>query len=80
MLAWRAGRRPVFVAARTPREIVATLSAAVNDAVRAPDVVERMAAIGMEPVGTSPEQYEKILREDHERMGSLIKRIGMRLD
>jgi len=70
----------VFVAARTTREIVATLSAAVNDAVRAPDVVERMAAIGMEPVGTSPEQYEKILREDYERMGSLIRRIGMRLD
>ena len=47
---------------------------------RAPDVVERMAAIGMEPVGSSPEQYEKMLREDYERMGSLIRRIGMRLD
>jgi tripartite-type tricarboxylate transporter receptor subunit TctC len=70
----------VFVAARTPRGIVAKLSTAVNDAVRAPEVVERMAAIGMEPIGTSSEQYEKILREEHARMGSLIKRIGMRVD
>jgi tripartite-type tricarboxylate transporter receptor subunit TctC len=70
----------VFVAARTPREIVAKLSGAVNAAVRAPEVVERMAAIGMEPLGTTPEQYERMLREDHERMGSLIRRIGMRLD
>ncbi len=70
----------VFVAARTPREIVAKLGSAVNAAVRSPEVVERMAAIGMEPSGTTPEQYEKILREDYERMGSLIRRIGMRLD
>ncbi len=68
----------VFVAPRTSREIVARLNRAVNDAVRAPEVVERMAGIGMEPAGTTPEQYEKLLREEYERFGSLIKRIGMR--
>jgi tripartite-type tricarboxylate transporter receptor subunit TctC len=70
----------VFVAARTPPEIVARLNKAVNDAVRAPDLVERMSAIGMEPAGTTPEQYAKLLREEHERFGSVIRRIGMRLD
>jgi tripartite-type tricarboxylate transporter receptor subunit TctC len=70
----------VFVAPRTPREIVARLNRAVNDAVKAPDVIERMAAIGMEPVGTTPEQYEKMLHEEYERFGALIRRIGMRLD
>jgi len=70
----------VFVAARTPLEIVARLSRAVNAAVRSPDLLERMAAIGMEPAGTTPEQYEKLLREEYERFGSLIRRIGMRLD
>src|SRR5258705_6662757 len=70
----------VFVAARTPREIVARLNRAVNDAVRAPEVAERMAAIGMEPAGTTPEQDERTLREEYERFGSLIRRIGMRLD
>lgn len=70
----------VFVAARTPREIVARLNRAVNEAVRARDVTERMGAIGMEPVGTTQEQYEKLLREEYQRFGSLIKRIGMRLD
>src|SRR5713101_725499 len=43
-----------FVAARTPHEVVARLSRAVNNAVKAPDVTERMAAIGMEPIGTTP--------------------------
>ena len=70
----------VFVAARTPREVVARLSRAVIDAVRAPEILERMAAIGMEPAGTTQEQYEKILREEYERIGSLIKRIGMRIE
>lgn len=70
----------VFVAARTPPEIVARLSKAVSDAVRAPDVVERMAAIGMEPAGTTPEQYDRLLRQEHERFGSVIRRIGMQLE
>src|SRR5712691_1709372 len=70
----------VFVATRTPREVVTRLSRAVNAAVRSPDLLERMAAIGMEPAGTTPEQYEKMLREEYERFGSLIRRIGMRID
>jgi len=48
--------------------------------VKSPEVVERMAGIGMEPAGTTPEQYEKLLREEYERFESLIRRIGMRLD
>lgn len=70
----------VFVAGGTRREIVTRLSQSVNDAVRAADVVARMAGIGMEPVGLTPEQYERNLREEHERLGALIRRIGMRLD
>src|SRR5262249_37399682 len=49
----------VFVAARTPREIVSRLNRAVVDAVKAPDVVERMGAIGMEPAGSTPEEYAR---------------------
>ena len=70
----------VFVSRGTRREIVERLSQSVNDAIRAPDVVSRMGVIGMEPVGLTPEQYEKNLREEHERLGALIRRIGMRLD
>ncbi|MGH8700784.1 MAG: Bug family tripartite tricarboxylate transporter substrate binding protein [Burkholderiales bacterium] len=70
----------VFVAGGTRREIVLRLNQAVGSAIRSPDVAARMAAIGMEPAGLPPEAYEKNLREEHERLGSLIRRIGMRLD
>jgi len=70
----------VFVAARTPADIVARLNRAVIDAVKAPDTVERMAAIGMEPAGSTPEAYEKMLREEYGRFGTIIKRIGLKLE
>jgi tripartite-type tricarboxylate transporter receptor subunit TctC len=70
----------VFVAARTPRAVVTRLNHAVNDAVKAPDLVARMAGIGMEPLGTGPEEYATILRNEHDRLGALIKRIGVRVD
>jgi tripartite-type tricarboxylate transporter receptor subunit TctC len=70
----------VFVAGGTRREIIARLNQAVGDAIRAPDAAARMASIGMEPVGLTPAQYEKNLREEHDRLGALIRRIGMRVD
>lgn len=70
----------VFVAGGTRREIVLRLNQAVGNAIRSPDVAARMAAIGMEPAGLTPEQYEKNLREEHERLGGLIRRIGLRID
>jgi tripartite-type tricarboxylate transporter receptor subunit TctC len=70
----------VFVATRTPRDIVARLNRAVIDAVKAPDVIERMGAIGMEPAGTTPEEYEKMLKEEYERFGALIRRIGLQAE
>jgi len=76
----RHGRSPGRVRRLAPRETVARLSHAVSAAVKSPEVVERMAGIGMEPAGTTPEQYEQLLREEYERFGSLIRRIGMRLD
>ena len=69
-----------FVAAGTRREIIARLNQAFIAAIRAPDVQERMANIGMEPVGTTPEEYEKILHEEYERNGQLVRRIGLRVD
>jgi tripartite-type tricarboxylate transporter receptor subunit TctC len=70
----------VFVAAHTPSEIVARLNRAVVAAVKAPDVVERMGAIGMEPSGSTPEEYEKMLHEEYERFGALVKRIGLQIE
>src|SRR3989449_5229717 len=52
----------VFVAARTPRGAGARVNPAANDAGESPAVVERVAGGGREPVGTTPEQYQRLPR------------------
>jgi len=68
----------VFVAARTPREVVARLNRAVVDAVKAPEVVERMGAIGMDRPGRRPRSTRRLLHGEYERFGALIKRMACR--
>jgi len=70
----------VFVAAGTRREIIVRFGQAVAGVLRAPDVIERMTAIGMEPVGISPEQYEKRLRDEYARYAKVVKSIGLRVE
>ena len=70
----------IFAPGGTSRELIARLAQALNAALRSPDVLERMAAIGMEPVGTSPAEYAQRLRADYERYGALVRRIGMQID
>jgi tripartite-type tricarboxylate transporter receptor subunit TctC len=75
-----AGSTGVFVAAATPRPIVAKLNLAFNAAIREREVVKRLTAVGMEPIGTTPEEYEKKLRFEYEHDAALVKRLGLRAD
>ncbi len=75
-----AGSTGVFVPSATPRAIVLKLNQAFNVAMREPEVVKRLTAVGMEPIGSTPEQAEKTLRADYERDGVLAKRLGLRAE
>src|SRR3954464_5944631 len=50
------GWQGVFAVAGTPPEIVARLQAEVGKVLRLPEVRERLAALGAEPVGSTPAQ------------------------
>lgn len=54
----------LVAAAGTPRDIVARLSAAAAAALRAPDVRERFISQGVEPVGSTPEQYAAFIEAE----------------
>ncbi len=47
-----------------PREIVARWNSEINRILQLPDVKERLAANGMEPLGGTPEQLRDLLRRD----------------
>src|SRR5262245_11165783 len=51
----------------TPKEIVRKLSDAIAEAFRRPDVHARIAALQVEPLGTSPEGMRDLIRQSAER-------------
>jgi tripartite-type tricarboxylate transporter receptor subunit TctC len=70
----------LFAPSGTPREIVARLSEETVKALGAPDVADRLAALGFEVYGVPTEQFTQIVRADVARMADVIKRSGMKAD
>lgn len=63
-----------------PPAITARLNAALNQALAAPEVVERMRAFGMEPLAGTPEQFHALARAEARRWGPIIAATGVKLD
>jgi tripartite-type tricarboxylate transporter receptor subunit TctC len=68
----------LYAPAKTPPEIVARLSSAVVTAVRAPEIRDKMLKSGLQPTGTTPEQFARIQKADSELWGPIIKASGFR--
>jgi tripartite-type tricarboxylate transporter receptor subunit TctC len=64
----------VFTPPGTPPEIVQRLNRELNGLVRAPDTVERFDRLGAEPVGSTPEQFAKTIRDEYESWQGVIAR------
>jgi tripartite-type tricarboxylate transporter receptor subunit TctC len=58
----------------TPPAIVAKLNKAINDAMNDPETEKRFAELQIIKVGGSPDDMRKLIREDTERWGDVIKR------
>lgn len=66
--------------AGVPRDIVNKINADVAAILQQPDVREKIAAMGMEPVGSSPEAYVEKIRTETARFRPLISELGMKLE
>lgn len=63
----------IFAPAGTPREIVDKLSAEVARVLAMPDIKAYLAAQGLDPFVTTPDQYATVLKVDSEKYEKLIK-------
>ncbi|HYX63946.1 MAG TPA: tripartite tricarboxylate transporter substrate binding protein [Burkholderiales bacterium] len=70
----------VIAPAHLPRPILDKLNAAVNAAIAEPKVKERLAQMGSEGGGGSPEDYAELIRRDSAKWAEVIKRSGARID
>jgi tripartite-type tricarboxylate transporter receptor subunit TctC len=70
----------VLAPSATPPAIVDKLSAAIAQAVDAPDVKAKFAALGNESVGSSPAQAAAYIAQEAERWGKLLRAAGIKAD
>jgi tripartite-type tricarboxylate transporter receptor subunit TctC len=70
----------VMAPAGTPRAVLERLSAEIVKVVNAPEVKENWAKQGASPMGMSPAEFEKFLREDIQKWAKLVRATGMKVD
>ena len=61
-----------------PRNIVTRLSDEVLKASKSPTVIERFAALGSDPLGSTPEQFTDFIRKEYLKWAEVIKRAGLK--
>ncbi len=66
--------------AGTPRQIIDKVSADVRTVLAQPAIVARMRDLAIEPTGTTPEAFAKLMRSDYAKWDSLIKSFKIELD
>ena len=66
--------------AATPREVVKALGDATARAARAPDTRQRLVDQGADPVGNSPEEFAKLLREEVTKWAEVVRISGAKAE
>ena len=63
----------VLVPAGTPKDVSARLHEEIVKIIDEPDTRERLAALGLEPVGDSPEKFSAQLKVEMEKWTKIIR-------
>jgi tripartite-type tricarboxylate transporter receptor subunit TctC len=66
------------IPAKTPKNLIARLNAEVLRALGPAPVKQRFANLGLEAVGSSPQEYQRITVLESERLGKVIKAAGIK--
>ena len=70
----------IVAPAGTPRPIVAKLNAALRDALKAPDTIERMATDGTEPLPSTPDEYAADIDREEIKWSAVVRKSGAKAE
>jgi tripartite-type tricarboxylate transporter receptor subunit TctC len=70
----------IIAPAGMPPALLQKISADIGQVVRSPEVVARMQQLGMEPVGSTSEQYTAQIRQDIDKWAAIVKSAGIKLE
>jgi hypothetical protein len=68
----------VFAPAGTPPAVVTQLNGALQKLLAAPDIRERFAGLGAEPLASSPEEFSAHIRSEMAKWSQLVKAAGIK--
>lgn len=71
------GWQGVLAPARTPNAIVTKVSAELARAMRSPDLKGKLAAIGADAIGSTPEEFAAFRKAEFARMSTLVVKAGI---
>lgn len=63
-----------------PAEVVRKIQADVAKVLLLQDVRERLVTLGVEPVGSTPDQLKIAIRTEYDRYGTIIRKLGVKAD
>jgi tripartite-type tricarboxylate transporter receptor subunit TctC len=70
----------VLAPAATPKPIIDVLNGEIVKAIGSKDVKDRLAAAGVEPTGSSPQEVGARLKSEVARWEKIVKESGIRLE
>jgi tripartite-type tricarboxylate transporter receptor subunit TctC len=70
----------VLAPAGTPPAIVQKLSAEFAKAVKHPETVKRFNQLGIEAVGSTPQEYAAVIRASDQRYAEVVRISGVKAD
>jgi tripartite-type tricarboxylate transporter receptor subunit TctC len=68
----------IFAPAGTPAPVVSRLNAELARIVRAPDVKARLLELGSDPVGSTPQEFARVIRAEREKWAKVIQEAGVK--
>jgi tripartite-type tricarboxylate transporter receptor subunit TctC len=70
----------VLAPAGTPRPVVARLNSELVKIMHSPELKERLAATGTEPLTSTPEEFSAYIKREIAKWGEVVRKAGVKAD
>ncbi len=70
----------VLAPARTPQAVLRRVNSEINRAMQDPELIAKLAQGGIEPLGSTPEEYGTYLKKELDRWTRVVKTGGIKLE
>jgi tripartite-type tricarboxylate transporter receptor subunit TctC len=64
----------------TPDAVIARLNQALNEAMDTPEFKQRLAGLGAEKIGGAPAVFQKMINEDYQLWGEVVRKANIKVD